>query len=425
MPPANRAGVISAVGAALKNAGLTTSVIADESSQTTQLLSEAPSWLADRTASAYVGAVAHHTYDFPSGTQLENVGALGAVNNKPVSATEICCQMTGGGYGAQYDPTVTGGLTMANSIYNDLSYGNDSAFQWWTALSSTMGCDPATSSSCATSINSTGYNDGLIYYDPGYATDGNQNLYVSKRFYTLGQYSKYVRPGARRYAVAGSPAGVQTMAFWQNNGWTIVAANTNSSATTLALNLGSTGLTSTGAYRTSSSENLASVSAPAVSGSTITDSLPAQSISTFVLASTGLPGSAGSTAHELIGAQSGRCLDVPGATTVNGTRLEIWDCHAGSGQEFTPTAAGTLTVYSGGSQRCLDGNQAGTTPGTVVDIYSCNGGANQQWVVHPNGSITNAASGLCLDVSGQATGNGGAIDEWTCNGGANQLWNLS
>jgi O-glycosyl hydrolase len=423
--PAARAGIIGAVGSALRSAGLPTTVIADESSQTTQLVSEAPTWLADPTAPSYVSALAHHTYNSPSGSQLQQVGALGAVDGKPVWATEICCQKAGGGIGAEYDPTITGALTIADSIYNDLAYGNDSAFQWWTALSSVMGCDPSTSTTCATTVNSTGYNDGLIYYDPNYATDGNQNLYVTKRFYALGQYSRYVRPGAVRYAVAGSPPGVQTLAFWQNNAWTVVATNTNTSATVLSLNLGSGALTSTGTYRTSAAENLASVAAPSVSGSVVTGSLPAQSVSTFVLSSAGRPGSVTPAAQELIGSQSGRCLDVPGLTTTNGTRLDIWGCNGGGNQMFTLTAAGTVTVYSGSSQRCVGGYRSGTGAGTEVDIETCTGAANQHWVVHPDGSLTNAASGLCLDVVGQGTANGTLIDEWTCNGGTNQRWTLA
>ena len=38
-------------------------MIADESSQTTQLLSAAPTWLADSSAASYVSAIAHHTYE--------------------------------------------------------------------------------------------------------------------------------------------------------------------------------------------------------------------------------------------------------------------------------------------------------------------------------------------------------------------------
>jgi O-glycosyl hydrolase len=422
VPASERAGVIDAVGAALRSAGLSATVIADESSQTTQLLSEAPTWLADSSAPSYVAAIAHHTYDNPSDATLEQVGSLGAVNGKPVWASEICCQISrGGGYGAQYDPTMAGALVLANYVYTDLSYADDAAFQWWTALSSELGCDPATSSTCATSVNSSGWNDGLIYYDPSYAADGDQTLYLTKRFYALGQFSKYVRPGAVRYGVSGSPSGVQTMAFWAGGKWTVVATNTGTSATTLSLNLGSGTLTAAGAYQTDATENMASVAAPAISGSTISASLPGQSVTTYVLSSAGAPGSGGRSAQELVGSQSGKCLDVPGSSTANGTQLEIYTCNAGSNQEYTLAANGEITVYG---SKCLDAYQQGKTAGTIVDSYTCTGGSNQLWQVHPDGTITNDESGLCLDVYGQGTANGTEVDLYTCNGGGNQRWAL-
>jgi len=419
VPASERAGAISAVGAALRSAGLPAKVIADESSQTTQLLSEAPTWLADSTAASYVGAIAHHTYNYPTGTQLELVGALGDVNNKAKWATEICCQVTGGGYGAQYDPTISGGIQTANSIYDDFAYGDDSAFQWWTALSPVMGCDPAAGSGCATSVNSTGYNDGLIYYNPNYASDGDQNLYISKRFYVLAQYSRFVRPGAVRYGLSGAPSGVQALAFWANNAWTIVAVNTNSSATSFSANLGSGSITSQGTYRTGASENVASVGGPAISGSTMSTSLAARSVTTFVLGSSGQPGSGGAGAHELVGSGSGRCLAVPGGSTTDGTQVDIETCTAASNQELTLAANGTISVDGG---KCLDAYRQGKSAGTVVDIFTCNGGGNQRWELHPDGSLTNGESGLCLDVVGQKTASGSPVDLWTCNGGSNQLW---
>jgi O-glycosyl hydrolase len=424
VPASERAGVIDAVGSALSAAGLSTRVIADESSETTQLLSEAPTWLANASAPGYIAAIAHHTYDNPSDSELEQVGGLGDVNDKPVWATEICCQISGGGgYGAQYDPTMAGALTMTNYIYTDLSYADDAAFDWWTALSSSLGCDPETDSTCATTVNtnSTAWNDGLIYYDPDYASDGNQTLYMTKRFYALGQYSRFVRPGAVRYGVSGAPSGVQTMAFWDNNQWTVIATNTNTSATSLSVNLGSGTITSSSAYQTDASENLASISAPTISGSTITASLPAQSVTSYVLNSSGAPGSGGTSAQEFVGNQSGKCLDVPNLSTANGTQLDIWTCNAGSNQEYTLAPSGEITVYG---DECLEAYEQGKTAGTIVDIYTCNGGANQLWQVHPDGSITNDESGLCLDVYGQGTANGTDVELYTCNGGTNQQWTL-
>ena len=429
VPASERAGVIDAVGSALSADGLSTKVIADESSSTAYTLSEAPTWLADASAPGYVAAIAHHTYNNPSDSGLEQVGGLGDVNGKPVWASEICCQISGGGgYGAQYDPTMAGALNMTNYIYTDMSYADDSAFQWWTALSSAMGCDPDTSSTCATTVNtnSTGWNDGLLYYDPDYASDGNQTIYPTKRFYALGQYSKFVRPGAVRYGVSGTPSGVQTMVFWNSSSdqWDVVASNTNTSATTLSLNLNSGTLTSDSAVQTDSSENMASISAPSISSSTISASLPAQSVTTYVLGSSGTPGSGGTTAEELVGNQSGKCLDVPSVSDTNGTQLEIYTCNAGSNQEYTLQANGEITVYSGSSEKCLDAYGDGKTAGTIVDIYTCGGGSNQLWQVHPDGSITNNESGLCLDVYGQGTSNGTDVDLYTCNGGSNQQWTL-
>jgi hypothetical protein len=127
------------------------------------------------------------------------------------------------------------------------------------------------------------------------------------------------------------------------------------------------------------------------------------------------------TAKELVNANSGRCLDVPGTSTTNGTQLQLWDCHGGTNQRFTATSSKQLTVYG---NKCLDANRQGTTNGTAVIIWDCNGQVNQQWNVNANGTITGVQSGLCLDTTGSGTVNGTKIQLWSCSAGANQQWNL-
>jgi hypothetical protein len=124
---------------------------------------------------------------------------------------------------------------------------------------------------------------------------------------------------------------------------------------------------------------------------------------------------------QIVGGQSGRCLDVPNATTTNGTQVQLWDCHGGAGQRWTYTAGKQLTVSA---NKCLDANGAGTTSGTTVIIWDCHGQLNQQWNLNANGTLTNAQSGLCLDANGAATANGTKIILWSCAGGANQQWSL-
>ncbi|MFI5593749.1 glycoside hydrolase [Amycolatopsis sp. NPDC051758] len=279
-----RDDIVRAVGQTLASRAPDTRIIADESDHVDKFLSEVPQWIGQPGTAQYVSALAHHTYDFPSDATLAKIPAMAKKYGKATWATELCCwnNPTSPVYGAQYDPTITGGLGMASMIYRDFAVSNDSAFHWWTALSKVMGCDPAGSASCATTINSVGYNDGLIYFDPKYASNGNQNLYLTKRFYTLGQYSKFVRPGSVRHPVTGAPSGVQVTATFLGGNWTLVVNNLNKSAQAVSVQLPSGGVTASGAYRTSASENLVAVGLPTVSGATASLNLPAQSITTYV-----------------------------------------------------------------------------------------------------------------------------------------------
>jgi poly(3-hydroxybutyrate) depolymerase len=123
----------------------------------------------------------------------------------------------------------------------------------------------------------------------------------------------------------------------------------------------------------------------------------------------------------IVGGQSGRCVDVPNASTSNGARGQLWDCSGGTNQRWTHTASRTLTVYG---NKCLDASGAGSSNGTAVVIWDCHGGANQQWNLNPNGTITGVQSGLCLDAAGYGTANGTQLHLWACHGGANQQWSL-
>ncbi|MCE7083465.1 endo-1,4-beta-xylanase [Streptomyces sp. ST2-7A] len=121
---------------------------------------------------------------------------------------------------------------------------------------------------------------------------------------------------------------------------------------------------------------------------------------------------------QIRGVGSGRCLDVPNAATADGTRVHLWDCHNGTNQRWTHTAAGELRVYG---NKCLDAG--GTGNGAIVQIYSCWGGDNQKWRVNSNGSIVGVQSGLCLDAAG--SGNGAQLQLYSCWNGDNQRWSVT
>jgi hypothetical protein len=81
---------------------------------------------------------------------------------------------------------------------------------------------------------------------------------------------------------------------------------------------------------------------------------------------------AGTTLHAL-----GKCLDIPGGGTANGTKLQLWDCNNTGAQVFIHRADNSY--YNPQANKCLDDDGWSTTPGTQVIIWDCTGGANQQW----------------------------------------------
>jgi O-glycosyl hydrolase len=397
--PAQRDDIVRALGAEQRSRHQRTGIIADESTSTVKFNSEVPQWISQPDTAQYVAKLAHHTYDNPGDGDRAKVYETSKAAGKRSWSTEICCFGKGGtGWAQEYDPTIDGGLNLSRIIYKDFATAHDSAFQWWVALSEMIGSDPLAK-------NGDGWNDGLIYYDPDYRTNGNQTLYFTKRYYTLGQYSKFVKPGAVAHNVTGAPDGVEVSAYDRDGTWVVVVNNHNSTDTALDVHFNSgSPLRATQAVRTSAEENWADVARPSVRGGTMSATLAARSVTTYVLDRQGH----GSTAltGALQGKQSGKCL------TADASGASITGCTGTAGQSWSYDAKGTLKGLNG----YLTAGSSGLTTAAAT------GDATQRWLLNSNGQIVNEATGKCLDVGGQATTDGSAVILYSCNGGANEAW---
>ena len=233
-----RGPVVQALAQALLADGVPAKVIADETTADAILAAEVPKWL-DATTRSDMAAIAHHTYDSPNDALRQGVANLDT--GLPTWMTEICCYKgsggVGSGIGANYDPTMTQAFWLADQIYDDLGIARDSAWYWWTALSPVLGCDPKADPGCPSRQNTKGFNDGLLYYDEHHATSGITQLFTTRRYGALGQFSRYVRPGAIRHDVTGAPNGVRMMAFAARYTWTVVAWNEGSAAARVGIAL--------------------------------------------------------------------------------------------------------------------------------------------------------------------------------------------
>jgi O-glycosyl hydrolase len=310
VPVDQRAALVKAVAGALAKHAPYAHVIADESSLVgAQLLPETPLWLSAPGAASSVAVIAHHTYDYPPMPILRDVARLGDQFHKPLWASEICCRNYTG-FGPQYDPTMTSGIWLANTVWGDLTQAGDSAFDWWTALSPRLGCNAAADPACANQVNPLGRNDALLYYDPAWSLDHNETIYTTKRYFVLGNFSRYVRPGDVLHNVSGVPTDTRAVAFSSKNGWSVVVINgapvgTAPTPFTLHIPLGGRALSPVSAVRTSDSLDLGQIALPHYRAGTMTASLAPQSVTTYVFTTSGSRGRITTAAAERLGRSAG------------------------------------------------------------------------------------------------------------------------
>ncbi|MDT0615886.1 lectin [Streptomyces sp. DSM 40712] len=117
---------------------------------------------------------------------------------------------------------------------------------------------------------------------------------------------------------------------------------------------------------------------------------------------------------------NGKCLDVDGANTADGTQVQLWTCNGSGAQTWTVSGDGALKVLG----KCLDVSGGGSADGTRIQVWTCNGTGAQQWAPQSDGTVRNPQSGRCLDASGGTWNDGTPVHLWTCHNGPNQKWTL-
>ncbi|MEU8733344.1 PQQ-dependent sugar dehydrogenase [Streptomyces tendae] len=117
---------------------------------------------------------------------------------------------------------------------------------------------------------------------------------------------------------------------------------------------------------------------------------------------------------------NGKCLDVDGANTSDGTQVQIWTCNGSGAQKWTVQGDGSLRALG----KCLDVSGGGSADGTKVQLWTCNGSGAQTWAPQADGTVRNPQSGKCLDASGGTWNDGTPVHLWTCHAEANQKWTL-
>ncbi|MFB9688139.1 ricin-type beta-trefoil lectin domain protein [Amycolatopsis plumensis] len=231
---------------------------------------------------------------------------------------------------------------------------------------------------------------GLITVHNGDSRSGQVDYTVE--YYTMGHLTKFVKPGAYRIDSNDSSA-VRNVA-WKNpdGSKALIAYNSGTGAQNVRVNWGS---------------------------SSFTYSLPGRTSATFTWNGTqGTGGGTGKTGP--ITGLGGKCIDVAGANSANGTAVQLYDCNGSGAQQWTVGTDGTIRALG----KCLDVTGQSTADGAQLQLWDCGGTANQKWAATAAKDIVGAGSNKCVDATGNSSANGTRLQIWTCTGAANQKWNV-
>jgi glucuronoarabinoxylan endo-1,4-beta-xylanase len=248
------------LGPTFASEGLTPQIMLPETSIWQDLASYANPTMSGSSAK-YVGIVATHDYAHNGASAY----ALGQSAGKHLWETEVC-DMTA------FDPSMTSALKYATYLHQWMTLANANAWHYWWLIG----------------LNATD-NQGLI----------NSAGVVSKRLYMMGNYSKFVRPGYYRIDATSAPqAGVLVSAYKDTASGTlvIVAINQNAANVSQSFALNGINASTVTPWVTSPNFNLEQQANIAASGATFSYSLPASSITTFVM-STARPSGLVATVH--------------------------------------------------------------------------------------------------------------------------------
>jgi glucosylceramidase len=227
---------------------------------------------------------------------------------------------------------------------------------------------------------------GLITVHNGDSRSGQIDYTVE--YYTMGHLTKFVKPGAVRIDSSAN-ASVPNVA-WKNpdGSKALIVYNNTSGSQTVKVNWG---------------------------GQSFTYTLPTKTSATFTWSGTQ---SGGSSPSGQITGLAGKCVDVAGANSADGTQVQLYTCNGSAAQQWTRGTDGTIRALG----KCLDVSGGSTANGAKVQLYTCNGSGAQQWNYTSGHDIVNPQANKCLDVTGNNSADATPLQIWSCTGAANQKW---
>jgi O-glycosyl hydrolase len=398
LTPAQTVNLLDVLGPAVASSGLSTKVECCATEGWDWAQQYAAAIEADSTANADTPVFTSHGYTQAPASALSGW-------SKPAWQTEWSTFETWDP--AWDDGSVASGLTWAQHIYTGLTAANLSAFLYWWGSSTPSG---------------NGDDESLIQIN-------GSTVAPSGRLWAFANYSRYVHPGAVRIGATSSNGSVNLTAFKNTDGTiAIVALNTLSSSDAISYALSGTG-SPNGAtvtpYLTNASANAAAQATTSVSGGSFSATIPARSLVTYVVGSTGSGGGGNTVTVTNPGSQTG--------TVGTAASVAIHATDSGSGQTLSYSATGLpagLSISSSTGLISGTPTTAGTSSVTVTarDGTGASGSAAFTWTVSSSGGGGGGGGACTVVYTTQSQWAGGFVASVSItNGGTSPIsgWKLA
>ncbi|MFB9609129.1 non-reducing end alpha-L-arabinofuranosidase family hydrolase [Kutzneria kofuensis] len=134
--------------------------------------------------------------------------------------------------------------------------------------------------------------------------------------------------------------------------------------------------------------------------------------------------------YVLVNRNSGKAMDVAGASTADGAAVQQWSRHDGTNQQwqFVDSGGGYYRLKSKNSGKVLDVDNWSTADGGKVQQWTDLNGTNQQFQLADSDGgyvrLINRNSGKAVEVTGLSTADGAAVAQYSDWNGSNQQWQL-
>ncbi|WSW01804.1 RICIN domain-containing protein [Streptomyces sp. NBC_01006] len=138
----------------------------------------------------------------------------------------------------------------------------------------------------------------------------------------------------------------------------------------------------------------------------------------------------GNAWYALVNRNSGKALDVYGASTADDARVSQWTRNDGANQQwqFVDSGGGFYRLKARHSGKVLDVAGASTADGAAIAQRADGNGVNQQFRLADSDAghvrLINRNSGKAVEVQGASTADGGNVVQYSDWGGANQQWQM-